>query len=179
MKLIKYLFFVGIISFAYACSSSSGDDDESGSGLERIPSGEIVAKELRNETLTGFSSLSGKSSSKMGDTQKWWTHVTSDFSFNDNDVCDEDDESYNSQGYAALYPNGKRYQKTSKDGSPFEVGTWQWTDSNKTALHIDNETDIVFKITYLNNGNLVFGYTASQGGCTLTTYEEFNAPFFE
>ncbi|WCO03028.1 hypothetical protein [Psychroserpens ponticola] len=158
-----------------AFSSCSKDDDGGGdNGLDGIPSGEIVAKNLRNETLTGFSTLGRNEGS-----QKWWSHAVSDFNFSG---CGQDSEDYSvtDLGYYAFYPDGTMHQKNSIDGEPFYLQEWEWTNPNKTAVYVRGDTSVGFTVTYLNDNNVVYGASQSiGGGCTIVSYEQLGNPHFE
>ena len=160
---------LAIITFS--CSSDDGGDSNS---IDGVPSGEIVPSEQRNEALTGFYS----DTPDEGETQKWWTHVISDFDFSSAD-CGED-FSLEDQGYIAFYPDGDYYQKWSIDGSASQLGSWEWANSShsKITVFIDGlEQD--FTVTYLNEDNVVYGSVQSGSGCSVTTYEQFNNPHYE
>ena len=154
-----------------AFTSCSKDDDGGGSNLDGVPTGEIVAKELRNETLTGFSELSRDGS------QKWWKHTTSDFNFSG---CGEDSEDFSEDnlGFYAFYPDGTMYTKSSIDGTPSYLQEWEWTNSNQTAIYVRGETSIPFTVTYLNEDNVVYGSNQNLGNCNIISYEQLGDPHY-
>ncbi|HLT52768.1 MAG TPA: hypothetical protein VKZ97_02700 [Flavobacteriaceae bacterium] len=173
MKTFKNIFGLLLCTALVTLSACSKDDDgDGGSNLDGVPSGEIVSAEFRNVVLTGYTDLeSGEG------TQRWWTHVISDFNFNSEDCGD--DFSYEDTGYYAWYPDGSYYVKTSLNGSPTQVGEWEWANSSKTRIYIynySNGSEGEMTVTYLNDNNVVYGSYQSGGGCSLTTYEQFNNP---
>ena len=168
----KLLLVMLIVVTIFSSCSKDDDGDESSNGLDGVPSGEIVAKNLRNITLTGFNELSRNEGS-----QKWWRFNVVSEMWNGN--CDEDDYIGEGFGYLALYPNGESWQKNSIGGEPYFAQNWQWSNGNKTALYLNGETDIAFTITYLNDDNVVYGYNISAGGCSLTYYEQYGNTVFD
>jgi len=167
-KILMAFLMVGAIFM----SCSSDDSGDSGN-LDGVPSGEIVALELRNETLTGFSGLSRNEGS-----QKWWSHTTSDFNFSG---CGEEGEdySYDGLGYYAFYPDGSMYSKSGINGTPTYLQEWEWTDSSLSAIYVRGETSVPFTVTYLNEDNVVYGSNQSVGGgCSLTSYEQLGDPHY-
>ncbi len=152
---------------------SCSKDDENDTNLNGVPSGEIVDVEERNETLTGYSDLKDSEES-----QKWWTHVISSVDYS-SDECGTDVE-YEDLGYYAFYPDGSYYYKSSVNGTAYEVGSWEWSDSSKEEIYVSNTTGSGnFTITYLNEDNVVYGSYQSASSCSATTYEQFNDPFYE
>lgn len=152
-------------------TSCSKDDDGGSNGLEGVPSGEIVEVGLRQETLTGFNE-------EGSGTQKWWTHVISSADYSSADCGD--DEVIEDGGYYAWYPDGSYYYKAIISDTPSLVGSWEWTNSSKTKVYIHNYTTSAegeMTVTYLNESNIVYGTNQSAGGCSVTTYEQFNNPF--
>jgi hypothetical protein len=164
-KFVKNAALLLFVTLAFtACSSDDGGE----STLSGVPSGEIVAVAERDQALTGASEGQG--------TQKWWTHVVSAFMFSSED-CGEDFE-YENQGYYAFYPNGNYYTKSSLNGTPTLVGSWEWYNSSKSKIIISNDLgEAVNTLTYLNADNVVFGTKQNAEGCKVTTYEQFNNPF--
>ena len=167
-KLLLVLFIVTTIF----SSCSKDDNQEPDNGLDGIPSGEIVARNLRNVTLTGFNELSRNEGS-----QKWWRHIISDFDYS-GCGAEEDDYSFTDFGYYAFYPDGTMYSKQSIDGTPVYLQEWEWTSPNKTAVYVRGDTSIAFTVTYLNDDNVVYGSSQSIGGCTLVSYEQLGDPHF-
>ncbi|SHI85926.1 hypothetical protein [Flavobacterium haoranii] len=167
VKLILSVLFISSVTLFTSCSS----DDDGGSGLSGVPTGEIVEVSLRQETLTGFDDEGNGS-------QKWWTHVVSSADFSSDDCGD--DQTVEDGGYYAWYPNGNYYYKTSINGSTTLAGSWEWTNSSKTKIYIHNNStgaEGEMTLTYLNESNIVYGIKQSGGGCSVTTYEQFNNPF--
>ena len=159
---------VFVVLFFFSIFIACSGDDDSTLELIGVPTGEIVAVELRQEVLTGFSNGAG--------SQKWWTHVTSSVDFSSTECGD--DQEYNNQGYYAFYASGEYYYKTSTNGSETLVGTWAWEDSSKSKMIISNQSgSAVNTVTYLNADNVVFGSNQSSGGCSAITFEQFNNPF--
>ena len=152
-------------------SCSKDDNQESNNNLDGIPSGEIVARNLRNITLTGFSELSRNEGS-----QKWWRHTISDFDYID--CGDDNDYSFSDFGYYAFYPDGTMHSKQSIDGTPSYLQEWRWTNSNKTAVYVRDDTSIAYTVTYLNDDNVVYGSSQNVNGCTLVSYEQLGEPHF-
>lgn len=145
------------------CSS----DDGGSSKLSGVPTGEIVAVELRDESLTGFSDGEG--------AQKWWRHVISSIEYNSED-CGDSQEIEN-VGYFAFYPNGNYYQKSSIESTQQLVGSWEWKNDAKKQMYFSNQTgEGEVTLTYLNEINIVFGSSMSAEGCSVTSYEQFNNP---
>ncbi len=172
MRDIKKNTTLAIASLVILFSSCSKDDDN-GSSLNGVPSGEIVAVEERDEALTGYSDLKDSQ-----ETQKWWTHVTTVVDYSSDD-CGSDVE-YEEMGYFAFYPDGSYYYKSSVSGYAYAVGSWEWTDSSKEEIYVSNSSGSGdFTITYLNDENVVYGSYQSASGCSATTYEQFNSPFYE
>lgn len=150
---------------------SCGGSDDVSSGLPGVPTGEIVSVELRQQTLTGFSS-------RGATNQKWWTHEVSNFDFNNVDCGDDD--TLNNQGYIAFYPDGSLYQRYSTAGTAFKTGDWAWTDSGKSAIRLTRQGEsAVFTVTWLNDDNVVYGSNQSAGSCSVITYEKFGNPYFD
>ncbi|MFC0604828.1 hypothetical protein [Winogradskyella pulchriflava] len=170
---LPQLFIVAIFSIvAFSCSSDDGDNDSS--SIEGVPSGEIVPTELRNEALTGFFSETPID----GETQKWWTHIISNFDFS-SDECG-DDFSIEDQGFIAFYPDGNYYQKFSIGGNPSQLGSWEWSNSSHSRITVYTQgLEQEFTVTYLNEDNVVYGSVQSASGCSVTTYEQFNNPHYE
>lgn len=169
-KKILMIFFI-----AAAFSSCSSDDSSSddGNNLEGVPTGEIVALSLRNATLTGFSQLS-----RNEGTQKWWTHIISDFNYSG---CGEEDGfSQEGNGYYAFYPDGTMHEKSGIDGNPTFLQIWQWTDASQSAIYVRGDTNVPFTVTYLNDDNVVYGSNQSiSGSCSIISYEQLGDPHFE
>jgi len=163
-KLTKLFVAVAFVSIITSCSSSDGD----GNPFDDAPSGEIVSVEKRQLALTGFSD-----SPESGETQKWWTHVTSKITVNGPEECGED-VTENNLGYLAFYPDGGIYARTSRTGPITPGGFWEWANSDKNAIVTQG---INFTITYLNDTNVVYASVQSSGPCSATTYEQFNDPF--
>lgn len=173
MNLKKLLTLLVVSFFVVSCSS---DDDIAGD-LAGVPKGEIVELALRNITLTGSDDLNVPRNTDTS-SQKWWTHVISSATIN-REECGDDTEIKNS-GYFAFYPNGDYYAKTSKDGTAIRQGSWSWTSSSKDKITVSTQLGTVnFSVTYLNDNNVVYASVQSEGGCSATTYEQFNDPFFE
>ncbi|MBR9845152.1 MAG: hypothetical protein GYB35_03125 [Algicola sp.] len=155
---------------------SCSKDDDSGNTdpvtLDGVPTGEIVARNLSNETLTGFSS-----SNRNEGSQKWWTHITSDFNYVD--CGDDQDFSVEDLGYYAFYPDGTMHSKSSIDGTPNYLQEWEWTDSNLTAIYVRGDTSVAFTVTYLNDDNAVYGANQSLSGpCSIISYEQLGDPHY-
>ena len=171
------LFTILALSLSMMVSCSS--DDDSGDGddnvnLEGVPTGEIVARDMRNMTLTGFSMLSRNEGS-----QKWWTHITSDFNYVN---CGGEDQDFSIEdlGYYAFYPDGTMHQKSSIDGTPEYLQEWEWTDSSLTAIYVRGDTSVAFSVTYLNEDNAVYGANQTVSGpCSIISYEQLGDPHYE
>ena len=171
-KIVKI--FIVIVFVTSLASCSSNDDLASSEGLGSVPKGEIVSLEERQVALTGFSDNQLNS-----ETQKWWKHVISDVKISGPDECGED-LSIEENGYVAFYTNGSLYFKYDTSGSASSIGSWEWTNSNKTAVLISNSLgNQEFTVTYLNENTVVYGSVQSSEGCSAVTYEKFNSPYFE
>lgn len=174
VSLLSYIFFALTLTASLGSCSKDSNDDDGGNNLDNVPSGELVAVELRNETLTGFPEGGNQSG-----TQKWWTHVITSVKYS-NSQCGED-LTYTDLGYMAFYPSGEYYLKTSLGEQPEVIGSWEWANSTKSAILVTNSLgqQAEFSVTWLNDNNVVYG--SNQGGtsCSVTTYEQFNDPFFE
>ncbi|MFY9244016.1 MAG: hypothetical protein WAO74_13430 [Polaribacter sp.] len=159
-----------LLTLAFTFSFCSGDDSDSGQ-FPGVPSGEIVALELRQETLTGYSA-------KGVDAQKWWTHVVSNIDISGPEDCGEG-QSIRNVGYFAFSPNGDLIFRTSKNGSTTTRGTWRWGNDNKNTVYASDIGNVEFTLTYLNANNLVIASQQAAGPCSATTYEQFNDPFVD
>ena len=168
LKRLSLLLFVTFVAFS--CSSDSDSDNDR---FEDVPSGEIVARNMRQEALTGFSD-----DDRANNQQKWWTHVISDFNFSG---CDDEEEDFSelSVGYFAFYPDGGLYYRSSPDGTPTYSGDWEWKNSNKNAIHLNGETSVDFEIRYLNADNVVYASYQGNSACNVVTYEQFDNPYFD
>jgi len=166
-----------ILFISAAIFSSCSSDDDGGDGddinLDGVPTGEIVARDLRNEALTGFSSLTRNEGS-----QKWWTHITSDFNYVD---CGEDqDFSVDGQGYYAFYPDGTMHAKDGIDDTPYYLQEWEWTNNDLNAIYVRGDTSVAFTVTYLNEDNVVYGSNQNVSGpCSIISYEQLSDPHYE
>ncbi len=174
MKKAKLLvMFLSVTLFSIGCSKDGGGGGST-KFSDNVPTGEIVAKELRNETLTGFSNSEGEP--KNTNTQKWWEmHIQALTSSN----CPEYDDSTDYEGdgyYVAFYPNGDLASKYGTDGTPDVYSSWEWSNSNKNSIDLEGTT---FTITYLNDDNVVYASKQSGEGCTVETYEQFGSPYFD
>jgi hypothetical protein len=169
------LFAIAIVT-TISCSS----DDDSSSNPEfdsSVPQGEIVPLELRDVTLTGFSYVTTSGKNQTEESQKWWN-------YNIGELISANCEEYNevislSDYYFAFSPDGKLLYKIGLNGVVYNDRTWQWTSSAKESIYLDNETDVKFTITYLNDNNVCYASIQHGEGCTVTTYEHMNNPHFE
>jgi len=158
--------------------SCSNDDDNSNTlgnsentSSDSAPVGEIVALELRNATLTGFTNLTGKNS----ETQKWWKYAAHNFEFSD--ACFPEGEPVNNNPevapetenmYHAFYPNGKTYTKIGVNGTPQDSNTtWAWTDETQTAMYFGGNTSQALLVTYLNDDNVAYEFEFSENNCSI------------
>lgn len=176
MNRIKRISFITSIFFALTLTVSlvsCSKDDDGGNELADIPSGELVAVELRNETLTGF-----PDDGRQPGVQKWWTHVITSIEFSSTECGDDITET--AIGYLAFYPTGGIFLKNSPGEEPFNIGSWEWANSNRSAIFVSNSAGQgEFTVTWLNENNVVYGSVQSSGGCSATTYEQFDNPYFE
>lgn len=173
---ILSIFLMSFILFSCSKEENTGSTLD----LKDVPSGEIVALELRDVTLTGYSSILAAKEQKNGtatvSTQKWWTHVVSDIKFN-NSECGKEEKIKN-MGFIAFSPNGNILQKTYKDGTYAKTGSWKWTNKDKKKITVTRSGESrEFTITYLNKSNVVYASLQTKGNCIARTYEQFNAPF--
>lgn len=178
-KIAGILLFVSLI--AISCSDDPVSSSDRGNQLpDSVPTGEIVPVEERNFVLTGFEELSGKSNAENDGGQRWWRHVVTKVEYQNcpSDLQDQEVELDNV--YFGFAPNGRTYQRNGPTGSPSDIWGWEWTDSSKSAVHIQGNTDIDFVITSLNNDEVVYASVQELGqGCTGTTWEQFGSPFTE
>lgn len=170
MKL-KYLCSILCLSvLIYSC----GGDDDSDDPFASVPSSEIVDIELRDVTLSGSASSSGRVAA-VG--QKWWKQKVSKVQYSD--LCsDEEDEDYSQDNYYyAFYSSGQYYVKIGEDGTPQSAGNWQWVDSeSKDAIFVSS---VEFTLRGLNDDELIIASDQSQEGCGIVTWEQFNEPHEE
>jgi len=167
------VFFFMAAAILSSCSSDDSSDDGGGNNLDGVPTGEIVALNLRNAALTGFSQLD-----RNEGTQKWWTHIISDFNYSG--CGDEEGFSQEGNGYYAFYPDGTMFEKSGIDGIPSYLQEWQWTDASLSAVYVRGDTSVPFTVTYLNDDNVVYGSNQNiSGSCSIISYEQLGNPHFE
>lgn len=174
LKKLLSLFFLAVLLVCCSNSNNEEVEEEKLNHFSDIPSGEIVQTNLRTLMLTGR-----ENSTSNKNTQKWWTHLTSEYIFNNED-CRNRNNIHNA-GYFAFANNGTLYIKLNKNDAASNGGRWKWTSSKKNKITITyrsgDQQD--FTITYLNENNIIYASKQSKGECSLLMYQQFNNPFFE
>lgn len=171
LKKLLSLFFLAVLLIS--CSSNE-EAEEKLDNFSNVPSGEIVEANLRDLVLTG-----NENATSNKNIQKWWSHLTSEFIFNNED-CRNRNNIHNA-GYFAFATDGTLFVKLNKDDTASNAGGWKWTSSKKNKITIiyrsgDQQN---FTITYLNENNIVYASEQSIGDCSVLTYQQFNNPFFQ
>lgn len=172
-----YIFpaIVALLLIATSCSDDNPVNSRSGDLFENVPSGEIVPVAERDFVLTGFSDGSAKALSEG--SQRWWLQIVSKFEFNN--CGDEDDEDVTLQNtYFGFAPDGWLYVRSGQSGTPQQAARWAWSSSNKTAINLNNITEVDFQLTALNQNQVVYASVQNIGqGCSVVTWEQFGQPF--
>ncbi|WP_420580984.1 hypothetical protein [Reichenbachiella sp.] len=151
---------------------SCGSDDDSNDPFAGVPSSDIVEVELRDATLSGSGSSSGRGAA-VG--QKWWKQKIS--KIEGSGVCEDLTEDVTQGYYYGFYPSGEYYAKASKESTPVRAGSWQWEDNDtKEAILISS---VAFTLRGLNSDELIIASDQSQGDCGAITWEQFNNPYEE
>lgn len=169
MKLSALFSILTISLFVFSC----GGDDDNDDPFAGVPSSEIVDIDLRDATLSGSASSSGRGAA-VG--QKWWTQKVSKIDLS-GECGDNKSQEITDGYYYGFYPSGEYYAKTSQDATPIRAGSWQWEDDDtKDAIIISS---VVFTLRGLNSDELIIASDQSQASCTVITWEQFNNPYEE
>lgn len=140
-----------------------------------MPSGDIVAIELRNEVLTGFTTIAN--GGRVQQTQKWWKQIKSTVDYQG---CEgyEDETISQTDVYYGFKPDGTLYARS--DNTEYYHTTWKWATSKKDAIVLEEYPDVEFKMTSLNDSQVVYATFQPQGsGCNVVTWEQFGSPVLE
>lgn len=169
MKLSALFSILTLSLFVFSC----GGDDDNDDPYAGVPSSEIVDIDLRDATLSGSASSSGRGAA-VG--QKWWTQKVSKIDLS-GECGDNESQEITDGYYYGFYPSGEYYAKTSQDATPIRAGSWQWEDDDtKDAIIISS---VVFTLRGLNSDELIIASDQSQASCTVITWEQFNNPYEE
>lgn len=178
LKKIKQFMPLIAINLLLLFSCSNDEEKVVKDNFAGVPTGEIVALELRDATLTGFEASAKKNEASKG-AQKWWSHVISKVTYNGSACVKKEGEVLGEKkGYFAFYPNGGLYVRSSKNGTPIRGGSWKWKSSSKNMVVVTiNGVSFDNKLTYLNANNVVYASAQPHSGCTAYTYEQFGSPY--
>jgi hypothetical protein len=169
MKHFKYLLLCGILIV-----SCNKDEDAAPNFFKDVPSGDIVSVEMRDEILTGVPESS--EAGRMQLNHKWWRQAESVIDYQG---CEgyEDQEITLEDTYFSFTSDGDFYVKNGVNGSSQYYTTWEWTNDEKSAITLGKFPDVEFKITALNENQVVYASHQPQGGgCNVVTWEEFVEP---
>lgn len=168
MKLSTLFSILTLSLFVFSC----GGDDDNDDPFSSVPSSDIVDFELRDTTLSGSLSSSGRGAA-VG--QKWWKQKIS--KIEGSGACEDLTEDITQGYYYGFYPSGEYFAKVTKESTPVRAGSWQWEDTDtKDAILISSVT---FTLRGLNSDELIIASDQSQGDCGAITWEQFGEPYEE
>lgn len=174
-----------ILSLVISCSDNPTDSTTTDTNqtvtdkFQGVPTGEVVSIEKRDSVLTGSNKNDSNSKTLAGTAaQKWWLQkvskidYTSCTDYEDQDITLEDT-------YFAFKTSGGLYYKTGTDGSEQYATSWEWSDESKSAILLDEFPGISLEILSLNDNEVVYASSQTDGDCKVITWEQFGSPHLE
>ncbi len=166
---------IPLLSLVMVFSACKKDDSEPSNGFPGVPTGDIVAVEEREATLTrSFENF------KSTDSDGYWSYQEAKATISG---CDQTmtqdllDESGIDPGSTSIKFGEDFRLYVMYNGSVTDAGGWNWDDANaKTGIVLTKYPSVTFTFTALNKSEVVYaskqtGATEECANVTAITYE--------